>query len=169
MVSPLMTFRDAVAVVLEPDVDGVRVAEEVVQIPEDLLVGAAEEHAEQIVLARRHGVDRQEALHLFDVDEALDHPVRIAGQIREARLHRGLLVEAMDGDHREELLHGPDVRCALEDREVAVVDAAQPLIEDLELLRDVLEASRAVLDGARSSYRRGAPRARDRASRGSRT
>ena len=41
----------ALAVVVEADVDGVGVAEEVVQVAEDLLVGADEERAEVVRLA----------------------------------------------------------------------------------------------------------------------
>ena len=50
---------------------GVRVAEQVVQVAEDLLVGADEEHAEVVRLAVE-GVQRQRALDVAAIDELVD-------------------------------------------------------------------------------------------------
>jgi hypothetical protein len=60
------------SVAIEADVHGVGVAEEVVQIPEDLLVGAVEEDAHEVALALAPGMDREHPLDVLDVDEVID-------------------------------------------------------------------------------------------------
>ena len=61
---------------------GVRVAEEVVQVAQDLLVGADEKHA-QVVGIAVDGVQRQRPLDVAAVDERIDLAVRVAGDVAE--------------------------------------------------------------------------------------
>ena len=66
---------------------GVGVAEQVVQIAEDLLVGADQEDAEVVVLA----VERVQLEHVLDVaavDEVVDLAVGVAGDVGEHRAPR---------------------------------------------------------------------------------
>ena len=59
------------AVVVQADVHGVGVAEQVVQVAEDLLVGADQERAQVVRLAVER-VQRQRALDVAAVDELVD-------------------------------------------------------------------------------------------------
>jgi hypothetical protein len=62
-------------------VDGVGVAEQVVQVAEDLLVGADQEHAEVVVLAVVLGVQLEHVLDVAQVDERVDLAVGVAGDV----------------------------------------------------------------------------------------
>ena len=99
---------------------GVRVAEEVVQVAEDFLVRADQEHAEVVRLAVER-VQRQRALHVAAIDELVDLAVRVAGDVAEHGVPRRRLVQPVDRHHREQLLDRPGVRDRLEQREVAEV------------------------------------------------
>ena len=74
-----------VAVLVERDVDRVGVAEQVVQVAEDLLVGAEQERAEVVRLARRSGCSSQRAADVAQVDELVDLAVRVAGDVAQDR------------------------------------------------------------------------------------
>ena len=71
---------DAVVVAVDPDVHGVGVAEEVVQVAQDLLVGADQEGGDQVLAAVR-AVQLEEALHVAQVDELVDLAVAVAGEV----------------------------------------------------------------------------------------
>ena len=60
----------------------VRVAEEVVQVAENLLVGPDQKHP-QVVGIAVDGVQRQGPLHVPPVDERIDLAVRVAGDVAE--------------------------------------------------------------------------------------
>jgi hypothetical protein len=81
-------------------------------------------------------VKTSRVLDVFVVDEAVDLPVAVAGEVGEGGLHRRLLVEAVDRHDREQLSDGPDVRRRLEDAHVAVVDARHLRVELLDLFGD---------------------------------
>ena len=70
------------AVLVEADVDRVGVAEEVVQVAEDLLVGAEQERAEVVGLAVER-VQLQGVADVAEVDELVDLAVRVAGDVAE--------------------------------------------------------------------------------------
>ena len=72
---------------VEADVHGVGVAEQVVQVAEDLLVGADQEHAEVVRLAVER-VQRQRLLDVAAVDELVDLAVGVAGDVAEHRVAR---------------------------------------------------------------------------------
>ena len=77
-----------VAVVGERDVDGVGVAEQVVQVAEDLLVRADQERAEVVRLAVER-VQLQRLPHVAQVDELVDLAVGVAGDVAEhGAMHR---------------------------------------------------------------------------------
>ena len=119
---------------------GVGVAEEVVQVAEDLLVGAHQEHADVVRLPVRR-MQLEGVLDVALVDELVDLAVAVAGEVGEDAAPGGPLVQAVDRHHREELLHRPVVGRRLEDREVAVVGVAQVLLEVLEVLGHVRQVA----------------------------
>jgi hypothetical protein len=119
-----------VAVVVEPDVDGIGVAEQVVQVAEDLLIGADQEDADVVGLAVPL-VQLEHALLVAAGDELVDLAVAVAGEVGEHTASRRLLVEAMDRHHGEQLLHRPVVRGGLEQGEVSVVGVRELLLEIL--------------------------------------
>ena len=65
------------------DVHGVGVAEQVVEVAEDLLVRADEEDAEVVVLALVLGVQLEHVLDVAQVDERVDLAVGVAGDVGE--------------------------------------------------------------------------------------
>ncbi len=117
--------------------DGVGVAEQVVEVAEDLLVGADQEDAEVVGLAV-DGVQRQRALDVAAVDELVDLAVRVAGDVAEHRVVRRRRVQPVDRHHREQLLDRPAVRARLEQREVAEVGVGHRVVEALQILRHVV-------------------------------
>ncbi|MNQ67247.1 hypothetical protein D3C85_817630 [compost metagenome] len=114
------------------DVHRIGVAEQVVHVAEDLLVGADQEHAEQVVLALAQRMHRQAGLDALLVDVVLDLAVGVAGQVLQHRASLRLLIEAMDRQDRQNLVDRPGVRQALEHREVADVLVGQLVVELVE-------------------------------------
>ena len=106
---------------------GVRVAKQVVQVAEDLLVGADQEDAEVIVLTVGLTVQLEHRLDVAQVDERIDLAVGIARHVAEDRIVRGPLAEPMDRHHRKELIDRPGVWSRLEDRQIDVVDRGHDL------------------------------------------
>ena len=122
-------------------VDGVGVAEQVVQVAEALLVGAHQEDAQVVRLAGLELVQVDGVAHVVEVDELVDLAVGVAGDVAQRRLAGRPLVEPVHRAHREELLDRPVVRQALEDREVAVVGVGDEALEALQLVGHVVEAA----------------------------
>src|SRR5882724_3269017 len=100
----------------QPHVDRVGIAEQIVQVAQNLLIRSQEERPE-IIVSAVEGVKFQRALHIATVDERIHLPIGIAGDIAEHRGTRGLLVQLVNRHDREELLDGPTVGHALEERE----------------------------------------------------
>jgi hypothetical protein len=75
---------DGIAALLgQPHVHGVGVAEQVVQVAEDLLIGADQEHADVVRLAVP-GVQLEHFFHVALVDELVD-PCRSLSQVEVRR------------------------------------------------------------------------------------
>ena len=72
---------DLVALLGEPDVHRVGVAEEVVQVAQDLLIGAGKEDPEDVGLPFVHRMKLERGLALSPAGEAVDHAVRVAGDV----------------------------------------------------------------------------------------
>ena len=102
--------------------DGVGVAEEIVQVAEDLLVRPGEEDPEHVRLGVREGVQREARL---PIHELVDLAVGVAGDVLQRAAARRLLAEAVDRHDREELVDGPRVGQRLEEREVAEVPVGE--------------------------------------------
>ena len=72
---------DAVTIFVDGDVHGVGVAEEVVHVAQNLLVGSYKEHANVVVLALAEGMQRQVGRLLVVVDVGRYFAVRVAGDV----------------------------------------------------------------------------------------
>ncbi len=132
-------IENDVAVVVETDVDGVGVAEKVVQIAEDLLISAEEERAQNVATVVLEGMQGQRFLDVAAIDELVHLAVGIAGDVAKDGEARRRVVEAMDGHDGKELLHGPAIGHALEKGEVAEVGIGQQAGQALELFGEVVE------------------------------
>ena len=119
--------------------------EQVVQIPQDFLVGADEECAEIVVLAVV-GMKRQGALHVTAVDKLIDFAIGITGNIAEHGVLRRLFIEAMDRQHRKELLDRPAIWHALEKREIAEVGIGKRRVDAFEFLGEKIQLASQLLD-----------------------
>ena len=120
-------------VVIQRDVHGVRVAEQVVEVAENLLIRADQEHAEVIRLAVER-VQRQRFLDVAAVDELVDLAVRVARDVANHGVLRRTLVQPVDRHDREQLVDRPAVRNRLEQREVAEIRVGERLVEVLQIL-----------------------------------
>ena len=130
-------FDAIVAVFVGADHNRVRVAEKVVQIAENLLVRAGQEHAEDVVFP----VERMQLEGAFDVvqvDEPVDLAVRVAGDVGQDAATDRLLVESVNGHDREQLLDRPGVGHRLKRGEVAEIRVRQNPLEPEQLFRHVV-------------------------------
>ena len=116
------------------DVHRVGVAEQVVHVTEDFLVGADQEDTQQVVFTLFQRVYRQAGLDALLVDVLLDLAVGVAGQVLQYRAAHRFFVEAVQRQDRQYLADGPGVRQALEHREVADVFIRQLVVEFVEHL-----------------------------------
>ena len=100
---------DAILAVLDGDMDGIGVAEQVVEVTENLLVGTDKEDTEIVGLLGSQAMDRQHVRDVIVGHEVGDLAVAIAGDVLDGTLARRTLVEALDRDDREELVNGPAI------------------------------------------------------------
>ena len=89
------------------------------------MIRAHQERAQQVLLAVFKVVQFDPLLHVVVVHKSVNLAVGIAGQISDRRLAGGTLTKAMNRRNREQLVDGPHIGHALEDREVAEVRIAQ--------------------------------------------
>ena len=119
---------------------GVGVAEEVVEISEDFLVGTDEKHTD-VVGRAGPAVEGQDVTDIQRIDELVDLPVAVAGEVRQHAAALRFLVETMDGHDGEELAHRPVVWRGLEDRKVPVVGVRQFSFEARQVFGDAFGLS----------------------------
>ena len=74
-------------------IGGVGVAKEVVHVAQNFLVGADQEHPQQVVLTGPRRVHRQAGLDAALVHVMVDAPVRVAGQVADQPAPVGALVQ----------------------------------------------------------------------------
>src|ERR1051326_8322162 len=108
-------IENGFAVPAQPDMDRIGVAEEVVQIAQNLLVRAEQERAEIVVGAVKR-VKLQGALHVAPVDECFHLAIGIACDVAQHSRAGGLLAEPVNRHQRKELLDGPAIRRSEERR-----------------------------------------------------
>src|SRR5882762_9800634 len=145
-------------VVVDEDVHLVHAPEEVVHVAHDVLVGAGQEHAQVVRLAGPERMERDGLVHRLAFDEGVDLPVRVAGDVHDGGVARGLLRVPVERSDGEEVVDRPVIGRALEEREVghvlvgkAVVEPAggarHPLALLVELDQPPAEAPEQSLDG----------------------
>ena len=118
------------------------VAEEVVHVAEDLLVGTYEENADVISIAHAEGVQGNVVGLLIVVDVGGDLTVAVARDVLNRGVAVGTLVETLDRHDGEELIDGPMVGQRLEEGEVAKILLGHHLVELAEFVGGVLEVVR---------------------------
>ena len=123
-----------VGLAVEGDMHGVGVAEQVVHVAEDLLVGADQEKADVVVLVRFDAVERQAAGGAVFANEVGNLAVGIAGDVGDGGEDLRLLLKPLDGHDGEHLVDGPGVGNGLEHGEVGETGAPQAQLEVLHLL-----------------------------------
>ena len=94
---------------MQPDVHHVRVAEEVVQVAQRLLVGTHQEGRQEVVLALVQFMQLERALDVAQADEVVDLAVGVAGDVSQHGLARGHFIQPVDRHDREQLVDGPAV------------------------------------------------------------
>src|SRR5215475_9339720 len=97
------------ALVVQAHVYHVRVAEQVVQIAERLLISPDQEGRQVIFLARPELVQLEGALHIAQRHEMIDLAVGVAGDVGENRGARRPLFQAVDRHDGEQLVDRPAV------------------------------------------------------------
>src|ERR1039458_3240303 len=108
-------IENHVAVGAQAYMHGVGIAEEIVEVAQNLLIRAQQERA-QVIVAAVEGVELQGALDVAAVDEGVHLAIGITGDIAQHRRARGLLFQAVDRHDGEKLLDGPTVRRSEERR-----------------------------------------------------
>src|SRR4051812_34104749 len=106
----------------------VHAAEQIVQVAHDVLIRAGQKYPEVIRLLVQR-VQREEILHVLQIDEGGNFPVRIARDIDQDRVDGGSLLQPVQRRDREQLLQRPVVEQRLEDGEVADVLVGEKLVQ----------------------------------------
>src|SRR6266567_3501392 len=128
--------------------DGVGVPKKIVQVAQNLLIGAHQKRRQDVRLAVVDRMQRERALDVAAVDELVDLTVGIARNIAQYRIPRRHFVESMDGHDWKELLDSPTVGHALKEAEVAEIGVRQHAVERFQLLGEVLQFFGHALDAA---------------------
>ena len=118
---------------------GIGIAKEVVEVAQDLLIGAYEEHANVIGVLTLQGVYGQIVRHM-----AIDHEVGylaigVAGHVLNGTGAIGFLIQTLDRHDGEDLVDGPRVGQRLEEGEVAEVFIGKQLRQATELIGGMLQ------------------------------
>ena len=79
-----------------------RVAKEIVQVSQDLLVRPDEKEPQIVILTRSQAVHLERVLDVVQVDELINLAITVTGQIRENRASSRLFGEAVQGHHRKQ-------------------------------------------------------------------
>ena len=108
-VAPYLADELVGAVLADADGHDVGVPEQVVQVAEGFLIRAHKEHAEIIFIAVHKGMQIEGSAHTLRVDELVDAPVAVAGDIRNDRLAGREFRQAVHRHDREQLIDGPRV------------------------------------------------------------
>src|SRR5258708_4795934 len=122
--------------------DLVDTAEEVVEVPHDVLVSAHKKETEVVgldlaIAVGMERVERKGVAHVSKVNELVDLSVRIAGDIHQRGLAHGPLVEAADGQDGKQLAQRPMVQQRLEHGEITEVLVAKAVFELADFFGDV--------------------------------
>ena len=114
------------------------VAEEIVHIAQNFLIGSDEEYTEVVRLALLQRVDRQDVTGAAHGDEIRHLSVAVAGNVLQSGVACRTFVKPLDRHDWEKLVYRPAVRERLEEREVAEVLVCQQLVHVPQFIGDVL-------------------------------
>ena len=117
----------------------VGVAEKVVQVAQNLLIGTHKEDTDIIMLLVAEGMQRYGVLRRLG-DEVGDFAVAVAGDVLQGGEVCWVFVKPLNRDDGEELVDGPEVGQRLEQREVAEVFVGQELGQRGEVLGHTFQA-----------------------------
>ena len=84
-------------------------------------------------------MQRERALHVAAVDELIHLAVGIAGDVAQHATARGLLVQPVNRHDREQLLDGPAIGHALEQREIAEIGVGEHAVQALQLFGKIVQ------------------------------
>ena len=130
---------DVVAILVGGDVDGIRVAKEVVHVAQNLLIGTHEEHTDivrTLLLVQR--MERNEMAHSHFGGKLRNLAVRVASDVLQGGIAVWSLVQSLNGHDGEDLVNRPSVRQRMEQGEIAEVFICQEFVQRMELLRHML-------------------------------
>ncbi len=119
--------------------DGIGIAEEVVQIAKDLLVCAQQKCTENSTGSPLYVMQRKRLLHVAAIDELIHLAVRVTGDVAQNRLPGRRLVQAMDGHDGKKLLDGPAIGHALEQRKIAEIGIRQQPFQAFQFFGEIIE------------------------------
>ena len=108
------------------------VAEEIVHIAQNLLVGTYEEHTEIVWLVLLQWMERKYMPDMSVGYEIRYLAVAVAGDVLQGGVAGWALVQALDRNDREELVDGPTVWQALEQGEVAEILVGKEFVQTSE-------------------------------------
>src|SRR6185369_14033846 len=115
------------------------IAEKVMQVSQDLLIGPDQEEPDVVLLVLADLVEGQKLRPTVLSDKTGYLAIRIAGDISDGSDDIRLLVQTLDREYREKLVDSPRVGNRLEQREVGKIGLPQGQLEVLQLLRDRLD------------------------------
>ena len=116
------------------DIHRIGVAEQVVHVTQDLLIGADQKNTQEIGLPRAFGVQRQRSLDAVLIDITRDAAIRITGQVvQQARVVRRL-IETVEWHHWKDLVNRPDIRQRLEQGKIAEHPIGEQFVEGFQQL-----------------------------------
>ena len=122
-------FVDVVGIAVDGDVYGIGVAEEVVHVAKDFLIGSYEEYCDIILFILLQRVQRDIVGLVVMVDVCPDFSVRVAGDVLECGTLCGPFLQPLYWHDGKKLVEGPMVGQTLEEAEVAEVFFSHRLVE----------------------------------------
>ena len=135
---------DGISVGIDGDMHRIGVAEEIVHVAENLLVGTYEENADVIPIAHAESMQGDVIGLLIVVDVSRDFSVAVTRYVLNRGIAIGALVEPLDRHDGKELIDGPMVGERLEEGEVAKILLGHHLVQLAQFVGGVLEVVRKV-------------------------
>ena len=135
LVDPAVIHK-VLSILLDRDMDRVGIAEEIVHVAQNLLIGTGHKDAE-IVLIITGRMEFQNVFHIAHVDELVDPAVAVAGDIGKGAPADGLFVQAMDRHDGKQLTDGPAVRDGLKYRQITDIGVGKLGFKAFQFFRHV--------------------------------
>src|SRR3990172_11661840 len=116
------------------DIHRIRIAEEIMHIPQYLLIGTHQKYAQDIRIMRTNRVQGQRCFDTFLVDIEINTPVGVTGQVIDNRPAVWDLIKPVYRHDRKGLVDCPYIRDRLKDREITEILVRKLLIQLIEYL-----------------------------------